>query len=397
MMRLASIISRIEKHKRKAEELIKKKKAYVCFCDRDTMQNLRHEGRACECRDQSVEQNLKFWDEMVSKKFPEGRCTLRLQGDIESDNHVMRDPVLFRISYAEHFRHKDKYCVWPLYDFENSVEDCKYGVTHILRSIEFGKMREELQNHIKKALGCKPQYVKEYGRFNIRGAVTQGRVIRQMIKEGKVSGWDDPSLVTLRALKRRGIVRKTYYELVKEVGVSAAPTNIDWTMISSINRSILDKEAERYFFVEEPIKIKIEGAPEQTLSLKKHPEIDKGFRKFHTNTEFFIDKKDYDKLSDGLHRLMDCLNFIKKGSQLKFHSTDYENFKKNGDLIIHWLPLKDNTDVKILMPDNTIKKGLGESSISNLKEGDIIQFQRFGFCRLDKKQEGYIQFVYAHR
>ncbi len=375
---------------KEAERLISMKKAYVCFCDRESMQDLRHKGKECKHCKCCKEDNLVEWKNMTAGKYKQGQAVLRLKGDMKSDNHVMRDPVLFRINYAKHFRHGTKYCVWPLYDFENSVEDCKYDVTHILRSSEFGKMRNELQNYIKDLLGYKKQAIVHYGRFNIRRAVTQGREIRKLIEEGKVTGWDDPSLVTLRALNRRGIVKETLYELVNRVGLSLTPTNIDWTIISSINRSILDKKVNRYFFVEDPVKIKVKNAPEQKIKLNLHPDYPKrGKRDFTTLETFHVSRDDYVKFKSGdIIRLMDCLNFEVKSKEYVYHSKNVDEYRKKGKSIIHWLPdQKDLVKVKVRMPDNTIKKGLAESSVNKLKKGDIVQFQRFGFCRLDSKNK----------
>jgi glutamyl-tRNA synthetase len=384
-----------------AEKLIKKEKAYVCFCDRVKMQDLRHKGIECECRNNSVEKNLKLWEEMLAKKFKEEECTLRLKADMESANQVMRDPVIFRISYAKHFRQGDKYSVWPLYDFENSVEDSKYGVTHVMRSIEFGTMREELQSCIKDALGLKRQIIKEYGRFNIKGATSQGREIRQLIEEGKVTGWDDPSLVTLRALKRRGIVKETLYELVYQVGLSpSSDKNIDWTMISAINRQILDSKVNRYFFIDEPVEITIENAPISEHELKMHPEHpERGLRKFRTHDNFFIAKSDFEKFKDkDLIRLMDCLNFVIKGKKFVFHSKEHEHYKGIGNMIIHWLPVSnDLMNIEIRMPDNTIKKGLAEHTVKDLATGAIVQFTRFGFCRLDEIKKEKLVFWFTNK
>ncbi|MEM2131460.1 MAG: glutamate--tRNA ligase [Candidatus Woesearchaeota archaeon] len=378
-----------------AEKLININKAYVCFCDREKMQELREKGISCECSENKKEKNLDEWKKMLSGNYDEGQAVLRLKGNMQSLNHVMRDPVLFRINKKEHYRQKNKYNVWPMYDFENSVEDSITGITHILRSNEFGDMRIELQNYIKDLLGLKKQTIIQYGRFNIKGATTKGREIREKINSGDVSGWDDPSLVTLKAMKRRGYVKETFQELVYEVGLSSNTSkNIDWTLIESINRAILDKKVNRYFFVEEPIKIKIKNSPNQELKLKKHPElIEKGFRDFKTKDEFYISKQDFEKFKNGaLIRLMDCLNFKvidKEKNDFVFDSLDYETFKKNGKLIIHWLPadeenLKNLIDVEVLMPNHELKKGLAEQEIKNLEKDEIVQFQRFGFCKLDE-------------
>ncbi|MFH1505458.1 MAG: glutamate--tRNA ligase [archaeon] len=382
-----------------AEKLINKKDAYVCFCDRDKMKELREKGNACDCRRHGTKKNLEEWKNMLDRKYLEGKAVLRLKGDMKSKNYVMRDPVIFRIALEKHYRQKDKYAVWPMYDFENAVEEHLCGITHILRSSEFGLMRIELQNYIKDLLGFKKQTVVQYGRFNIVGAVTQGREIRELIEKKQVSGWDDPSLVTLRALKRRGIIKEMFYELVKEVGLSKTPTNIDWTRIAAINRRLLDQSVNRYFFIEDPVKIKIEGAPKQNIQLKLHPDHPKrGYRNFKTHEEFYITKKDLKELEyNKLYRLMDCLNF-RKSKDFKFDSTDYHKYKMEGEKIMHWLPVsKDNINIEVLMPDHSIIKGIGENSISKLEEGDIIQAERFGFIRLDEKTKTKLKFWFTHK
>ena len=371
---------------KKADEMVKNEVAYVCFCEREAMQDNRHKGIACACRSNNTEKNQLEWKNMKSGKYKEGQAILRLIGQVDAKNDVMRDPVIWRICYDEHFRHGKKYNVWPLYDFENSIEDCKYGVTHILRSSEFGNMRTELQNYIKDIIKCKKQTVVQYGRFNIKGATTKGREIRELIQEGKVTGWDDPSLVTLRALKRRGIVQETLVGLMNQMKISTnSAKNIDWSMIASINRSILDPKVNRYFFIEEPIEISIKDAPNQEIKIHLHPDFpERGDRVFKTSSEFFIPKSDYDVMKSGdLIRLMDSLNFVFDKNS-KFHSKEHETYKNQGKMIIQWLPKSDDlVDVEIRMANNTIKKGLAESSIKNLKVGEIIQFQRFGFCKLD--------------
>ena len=384
-----------------AEKLIMKKKAYVCHCSRDEMKKNRDEGRRC-CLDKSdAKENTAEWKKMLTGKYEEGEATLRLAGDMGSKNHVMRDPVIFRINKAEHYRQKKKYCVWPLYDFENSISDSVNGITHILRSSEFGSMRIELQDYIKDLLGLKKQVVVQYGRFNIKGATTKGREIRELIKEGKVSGWDDPSLVTIKALRRRGIVNETYIELMNQMRLSSnTAKNIDWSMISSINRAILDKDVNRYFFVENPVEIKISGAPEQQVELKLHPDFpERGSRRFTAGESFYVAKEDYEKFREGkLIRLMDCLNFEITGKKYKFHSKSVEEYRKNGSAIIHWLPKEEElANVEIRMPDNEIKKGLAEPSVKNLKAGEIVQFARFGFCRLDKKEKNKLVFWFTNR
>jgi glutamyl-tRNA synthetase len=379
-----------------AEKLIHSEEAYVCFCDRDSMQKKRHDGIECDCRKKSPEQNLADWEKMKKGLFKEGECVLRLAIDMQALNHVMRDPVIFRLVYAEHYRQKNKYKVWPMYDFESSVEEELCGITHIMRSAEFGTMRVELQDYIKDLLKLKKQVVLQYGRFNIAGATTQGREVKQLIDDKKVIGWDDPRLVTLRALKRRGFVKQMYYDLVKEIGLNPSQINLDWKLLYSINRKILDPICSRYFFVSVPHKIKIEGAPKQDVELHLHPDKKEGGRKFKTAEEFYIEKADFDEMKDGeLYRLMDCLNFRKSKGKFVFDSVEYEKYKDKGKKIIHWLPADQTVPVSVFMPDATTVKGLAEPGIKSLKTNDVIQFERFGFCRMDDASK--LSFWYTHK
>ena len=379
----------------KAEDLIQKGDCYVCSCSLKDMRSNRQNCKECECRQKTPEHNLKEWNEMLSKESEPGSRVLRLKSDMESKNAVMRDPVLFRITHQEHYRHGNKYAVWPLYDFENAVEDGTTGVTHILRSIEFGGMRVELQDKLKELLNLPKQPVFQYGRFNMEDSLSQGREIRKMIEEKKVQGWDDPRLVTIKALARRGIQKETLKELAIEFGISTTPTNVEWSVLSAHNRKYLDKSCSRYFFVKNPELIKIADAPSQKVKLKLHPDDGKPERFFSTHDKFFVSEKDFSSLKKcSFARLMDCLNFS-AGEEFVFDSLDVDAYRKKKGPIIHWLPEKENLKARILMPDATFATGLVEKNASKIKTGDIVQFSRFGFCKLEKKSD-VLEFIYCH-
>jgi glutamyl-tRNA synthetase len=380
-----------------ADTLIADGNAYVCACEVKEMRDRRHAKSACDHRKASAAANKKKWKDMLARKVKPGKAVLRLKADMKSKNDVMRDPVLFRITFEEHYRHGTKYCVWPLYDFENAIEDGMSGVTHVLRSNEFGGMRVELQDFIKDALKLPKQTVIQYGRFNITDAISQGREIRRLINEGRVSGWDDPRLVTIKALRRRGIQPEAFRELAVDVGLSPTPTNIDWPIIASFNRKILDMKADRYFFVEAPQDIRVNGAPKRNVTLKLHPDKDSGKREFAVHDSFYISKKDAESLgNDELTRLMDCLNFRREGTKFVFDSLDIDTFRQaKKKRIVHWLPISGNVKASILMPDAITVFGLAEAGVKNLKPGDIIQFARFGFCRLESAGST-MKFIYCH-
>jgi glutamyl-tRNA synthetase len=388
----------LDKYYNYAEELISENKAYSCTCISENISKNRRDMTECSCRSKSIEQVKKDWDLMKKGDIEEGSMTLRLKIDMSHKNAVMRDPVIFRLCYTPHYRQKDKYKVWPMYDFENAVEEGLLGVTHVLRSNEFDS-RIELQNYIRDLFKLPNPEIKQYARFNVTGAITQGREIRALIESGDYIGWDDPRLVTLRALKRRGIVSEAYYELAKTIGMSKTNSNIDFSLIASINRSILDEKADRFFFIEDFEKVKIEGAPTQEIELNIHPHHRKGGRLFKTNEWFYLSKKDLVDIHDGdLVRLMDCLNFRKKENKYIFDSLDVESYKKQGKKIIHWIPVDSAVEISILMPDCKEITGMAEDNITQLQENQVVQFERYAFCRLDSIDEcsNQYKFWYGH-
>ncbi len=377
-----------------ADDLVSQDKAYICNCPSENISLNRREMKTCSHRELSIDENKRIWDEMKKGNDEFSHYILRLKIDMEHKNAVMRDPAIFRVVTTPHYRQGDKFKVWPLYDFESAIMDGIIGTTNVLRSNEFD-MRIELHEYIVDLFGLPKSNYKHYGRSSITGATTKGREIRALIDSGDYLGWDDPRLVTLKALKRRGIVRDAIINLVKKAGLSKSNTNIDFDVISAENRKILDKTAKRFFLIENKVEVSINGSPEKELIIPMHPEMDLGTRTFYLNSEFLINKKDYDDISEGeLIRLIDAVNF----KDFEFDSEDFEDYKGKGDKIIHFLPNDPEqiVNVEVRMPDNTLLNCVAEKAIETLKIGDVIQFQRFGFCRLDAVEDGKFKFWYTH-
>ncbi|OGI12713.1 glutamate--tRNA ligase [Candidatus Micrarchaeota archaeon RBG_16_36_9] len=368
-----------------AEKLIKEGKAYVCTCSVDETRNLRHQGIECKHRGQNVEENLKLWKDMLGKKFKDGEAALRLKIDMQALNQALRDPAIFRIAYVVHFLQNRKYHVWPLYDFQNVVEDEICGITHIFRSSEF---RLELQNYIKDLLGFRMQTVVQYGRFEVEGAITQGREIRKLIEEGKIKGWDDPRLVTLKALRKRGIVKETYYKLAEKLGLNPTSAKIQWHMIASENRKIIDSTSNRYFFVGEPIEITLNKVPKKIVKAPLLPGK-KTSRKIPVTKKIFVDKIDFVQNKGKEVRLMHFCNII-LDKKAKVTSIKLKDVPK-----IHWVSSK-NVKIKLVMPDAHEVEGLAEPDVSKIKPNQTVQFERLGFCRVDKVKPQIIVY-YAHK
>jgi len=221
------------------------------------------------------------------------------------------------------------------------------------------------------------------------GAVTQGREIRELIEKRKVSGWDDPRLVTIKSLRRRGFIPESFHELAKGAGLSKSETNIDIRILASINRKLIDDRTKRYSVIFTPKKIKIENAPELKVKAPLHPDHNYGFRNFTTKKEYYI-QDNLEKNQN--YRFMHLFNFRDN----KFISRELD---KNLDArLIHWLPVsKDLVNVEVMMDDGKIIKGFGESNLKKVKVNEIVQFERNFFAKLDKKEKNKLIFWFTHK
>lgn len=422
----------------KAEELIKKNKAYTCSCPVDKMRELRAEMQPCEHTKKSVKETMTDWEAMKAGKYDEGELVLRLRGNMNSENAVMRDPAIFTIRKDKHCIQGTKYKVWPLYDFAVAVEDALCGITHVGRSSEFDS-RIELQNTIREFLQLLPHpEIFHYARFNVIGSPASKRKIIPLVESGRVEGWDDIRLVTIKGLKKRGIVPEAIKQLLTEVGITTQPTNVDWSLISATNRKIIDNDVPRFFFVPNPVLLFIENAPtNNSCTIPLHPSNKEfGVRKVNTNKLFLISQEDYEQIKIGEEfRLKDLFNvkITRKDisqsqifKQMPKLEEKHKNFLKNipnaciGVFTdrelkpgpkIQWtlanpekiIPIEVKEPGVLFIEDEynekslTIVKGYGEKAINQLKVNDLAQFERYGFIRVDKKQKNKLLVNLAHK
>jgi len=389
----------MELYYKKAKELILKNNAFICRCERDLFTQLRNEQKACKCNlENTIEFNLQLFEEILEGNFAPGEAVVRLRGDMKSPNSVMRDPVLLRLSNHTHCIQGDKYILWPMYDFESPIMEDLTKVTHILRSLEFGKMREELQKTIAKRLDLNVPEFMEYRRYNIIGSPTQGRVIRELVEEKVVTGWDDYRLVTYQAMKRRGIQPQVFSEIIKRVGATKSSTNIDFSLIFSINKKIIEPKAKHYYFVENPIEISILNPKKKTIEIDLHPHNKElGSRKINVNDIIYLSGTDEEHLKvNSSVRLKDLFNI-----QIQERKSEKELVAKIiGEDVNHKFPklqwVSEPVEVEIIKPEmlylnkrinkDSLKyiQGLGENSLIELDVGEIIQLERFGYTKVNK-------------
>ena len=379
-----------------AEKLIKNKGAYMCTCEGNVFKTLKDKLQACPCRSRSIEENLKLWNEMG--KMDEGDAVLRVKTDIEHKNPAIRDFVAMRIVDAEHPRTGNKYRIYPMMNFSVAVDDHLMGITHVLRGKDHlanSIKQKYIYNHFKWEI---PVFI-HYGRLKMEDIALSTSKTKEGIENGLYSGWDDPRLGTIRAIARRGIMKEAIYELINEIGIKIADSTVSWKKIYGLNRAILESAANRYFFIWNKEKIEIEDFPEpenEIIERPLHPDfLERGYREIPFNGNVYLVKDDIEE--NKLLRLMDAVNIIFNNGIPLYHSNDFFEAKRMGAKIIHWIPEHNNLKAEIFMPDANIIKGLVEPSCKNLKEGDIVQFERFGFTRLDEKNEDKLTFYYAHK
>lgn len=388
------------------EKLLDLHSVYVCTCTQEKFKQHSTNKEDCPCRSFSVEENKLSWKKMFDKKlgFQEGEAVLRFKSGMHHPNPAMRDFPLVRINDSEHPRQGFKYRVWPLMNLCVTVDDIEAGMTHIIRAKEHADnaKRQELMYN---ALGLGKRFSKTYflGRYNFEGLEVSCSKTKARINAGEFSGWDDIRLPFLAALKRRGYRSGAFLKYTELTGLSAVDKTVGadefFKSINAFNKQIIDPKSKRFFFIAAPVEIDVHGAPSRDFELDLHPENIKGGRKFSVHSMFFIQKSDFERFAENdFIRLMDCLNFKFSRGKAEFVSLKYEDFKAKGNKIIHWLPA-DKTVVRaeVLMPDNTLVKGLCESNVKSLNVDDVVQLERFGFCRLDRIENGKYVFWYAHK
>ena len=384
-----------------AEELLKAGNAYVCTCQPEIFREKALASKSCDCRSLPIEEHLARWHRMQQGGYSEGEAVLRVKTDLNHPNPAVRDWPAARVIDVKkhpHPRVGGKYHVWPLYNLACGIDDHLLGVTHIIRGKEH-LTNQVRQEYMYKHLGWKYPEAIHYGRLKITGAYLSKSKIVQGIREGMFKDWDDPRLATFAALRRRGITPEAIKKMIIDIGPKTQDLVLSWENLYAYNRKILDPAANRYFFVQNPIELTVRRIPEEyRVRLNLHPEYpERGFREYTIKPEgnehaaaFWISKKDIDTTKIGsMIRLMELFNVkIEKVSsysaEASFVSNAYEEAKKGKAPLIHWIPVGEDMPCQVVMPDAAMSEGIAEKTCKQLKQNTVIQFERFGFVRIDK-------------
>ncbi|MDO4938811.1 MAG: glutamine--tRNA ligase/YqeY domain fusion protein [Lachnospiraceae bacterium] len=387
-----------------AIKLIKKGKAFVCDLSADEIRETRGDfntpGKNSPYRDRSIEENLALFEEMRSGVIEDGARVLRAKIDMASPNINMRDPVIYRVAHQSHHRQGDKWCIYPMYDFAHPIEDAIEGITHSICTLEFEDHRPLYDWVVTECeFNPKPRQI-EFAKLYLTNVVTGKRYIKKLVEDGIVDGWDDPRLVSIAALRRRGYTPESIKKFVELVGLSKANSSVDYAMLEYCIREDLKLKAPRMMAILDPIKLVIDNYPEgkseklpMPLNLE-NPEL--GERELVFGRELWIEREDfmeeppkkYFRLFPGNEvRLMGAY-FVKctgcekdeNGNVTVVHAT-YDPMTRNGMEVerkvkgtIHWVNANECKNVTVRLYENIVdeEKGkLNEDGTLNLNPNSL--------------------------
>lgn len=383
--------SRLEIYYKYARELIEKGFSYVCTCTAEEFQKLKIGKVECPHRNTASRKNLENFERMFSD-FNEGDAVLRFKSGVDLPDPAMREFPLMRISEKKHPLVEAR--VYPLMNFSVTVDDHLLGLTHVLRGKDH-IVNTRKQEFIYNAFGWEmPEFI-HYGRLKIGGLALSTSKISEGIRAGLYSGWEDAKLGTLRALRKRGLQPEAIVKTMLDVGVKQSDINFSWENLYSYNRAIIEPDANRYFFVAQPKILVVENAESVENYAPFHPDYpERGKRRLVINADagkarVLISSRDFLNLKPGnFIRLMGAFNIeiLEVGEKARgiFRSFELGEARKRKARLIHWLPEEGNIEVKVVKPEG-IDTGFAERLLEKEKTGSIVQFERYGFCRIDEK------------
>ncbi len=422
-----------------AVKLIKKGKAYVCDLTAEQIKEYRgtltEPGKNSPYRDRSIEENLDLFERMKNGEFEDGSKVLRAKIDMASPNINMRDPIIYRIARMTHHNTGDQWCIYPMYDFAHPIEDAIEHITHSICTLEFEDHRPLYDWVVQELEYPEPPKQIEFAKLYLTNVITGKRYIKRLVDQGIVDGWDDPRLVTIAALRRRGFTPESLKNFMDLVGVAKSNSSVDYAMLEYCIRDDLKPKAPRVMAVLDPIKLVIDNYPEDQVEYldaqvnMENPEL--GVKQIPFCKELWIDRDDfmeeppkkYFRLFPGNEvRLMNayfvkCVSYEKdeNGKVIVVHCT-YDPITKNGTGFtgrkvkgtIHWVPVPFAKKVTARLYENLVDEEKGvynedgsvnlnpnsltvvencyiEPAIEEAKPGDSFQFVRNGYFCVDTK------------
>jgi glutamyl-tRNA synthetase len=389
---------RMELYYEWGEKLIQAGSAYACFCDPEILRGNREKGIECEHRSSPAEVNLHVWKGMLKGEYREGEVAIRVKTDMKHKNPAFRDRVLFRISGKVHPRVGKKYHVWPLLEMTWAADDHLLGVTHVIRGKDL-MMEDEMEHLIWQKLGLAPgtQFL-HFGMLRVEDAkISKSKAFKE-VTSGEYIGWDDPRTWSVQSLRARGFVPEAIRRFILDMGMSLSDITTPAENMYAYNRSIIDPTSPRSTFLADPVETAIDGLPGDLKEVRmpvhpEHPEM--GVRVLSASDRVLLTKKDYEALQGREVRLKDFCNVILEGSRARFTSTENRDLPR-----ITWLNPSDDglVGVKVMMEDGELVEGMGEPNLRRMPLPSVVQFERFGFVSLSKRDAyGNVTALFTHK
>jgi len=362
-------------------------KAYVCNCDSEDWKKLIIKQIACECRDKEPKEHMQLFEQMMSHKLKEGDAVLRVKTDLNHPDPSVRDWWAAKI--VDHVEHpnpnaKDRH-LWPSYNFASAIDDHELEITLIIRGQEHEQNRTK-QEFLYRYFGWTYPKAFHFGRIKLEGMVLSTSRIKEGIEAGIYSGWDDINLGTIRALRRRGFVPKTITQIIVEIGTKSSDTTIEFNKLADLNRKNLVGQFQSIEFIQDPIILEAAFCPEM--------EVD-GQVLARGTQRFLVPKKEIEKTNVGtVVRLKNAYN-VKLTSKTDIVATaEFVGTQKLDTPVMAWLV--EGRDVEVVMPKKQQAFGIIDQDIE-LKEGEIVYLERFGYARVDKATDRRVTVWFAHK
>ncbi|MGV8142127.1 MAG: glutamate--tRNA ligase [Candidatus Pacearchaeota archaeon] len=381
---------RLEIYYEYAEKLIELNNAYVCYCKVDVLRENRASGKECSCRQFPKGIQKERWKELFSKNIKEGDASLRIKTDMQHPNPAFRDRVLFRIADRPHPRVGTKYRVWPTLEMCWAIDDHLLGITHIIRGNDL-MIESDMEKFIWDIFKWKHPILIHTGLVRLEGvgAKLSKSKAQKEVNSGQFSGWDDPRTWSVQSLARRGIRKEAIREFVKRIGLNKQDIVVPVDALYAINRQIIDLEAARFAFVENPITLELKDMPTaESISVPVHPDKPEELRTIAIGRTISIASKDYEMHKDKEVRLIHLFN-VKLSNNPHVTSVDNKKIPK-----IQWV--SDGVKARVLMVEGNWVEGMVEPLAATITKDDVVQFERFGFVRFDGVSDGYLEFWFAH-
>ncbi|MEW6295441.1 MAG: glutamate--tRNA ligase [Candidatus Diapherotrites archaeon] len=391
---------RLEIYFRYMRKLVLMGKAYVCTCQKEEWKKCIDAKKWCPCRELPEEVQLERYDKMQKHEYKEGKAVLRLKTDLNSDDPSVRDWWMAKIvDEPEHPRIKVPVHVWPSYNFASAIDDHELNVTYIIRG------QEHAQNAVKQKflydyLGWVYPHVSLIGRIKLEGVILSKSAINKGIEEGLYQGYDDPRLGTIRALRRRGFRAEVIIEALEDIGIKSSDATISMKALIAMNKKLIDREAERFTFINDPIKFDVQFVPKMKVEKVIHPDFpERGARAYELNEgtqTFYVPKKELEGIKEGqVVRLRHAVNAkIVELSEERVFAEFVGTGKLENNPIISWV--LEEVGASVLMPDAEKLYGIIDYEASLKETGSYVQLEKFGYAIIDSKDMHQLNLWFCH-